>query len=163
MTFRVIALILATWLVPVWALANDCDEVKVKRNNKGFTVKRFVLADGKTTNTTSLKCTLPSLDPTGGMASTPWDFYRIFGEEGNTCTSWTAAVRDYPTNDSTSTPPVCRGTCDPHTLTTLAKGATTSQTFKEPLGEAMEVVTSGVVCADGASIFIDFYWRNQEK
>jgi len=154
-------LVLGLWGLPLVGSADDCDETIVQRNSSTFTVKRILLADGKTTNTTSTKCVPPSRDPipsnTGTVA--PWDFYVLVAEEGNTCALWNAVVRHYPIN-ATAT---CRGTCDPHTLFALDKTGTTDKIFSDPLGEAMDVVTTGVTCSGGVSIFADFYYRNQGK
>jgi len=153
-----LAILFGVW-VPQLAHPADCDEADVRRDNQGFSVKRIVLADGKTTNTTSTKCVPPSRGPTGNQTATPWDHYEIVGEEGNTCTSWTAIVRSYPINDTA----VCRGTCDAHDLATLAKGAVTNKFFVDPLGEGFDVVTSNVTCTGGVSIFLDIYWRNESR
>jgi len=154
-----LALALMAVLSPWNAFADDCDESTVRRDSAQFTVKRVLLADGKTTDTTSTKCVPPQHDPKGGATAAPWDFYMLVGEEGNTCTSWTATVRHYPINAAAS----CRGTCDAHTLFALAKGGTTTKYFVDPLGEAMDVVTTSVDCSGGVNIYADFYYRNQNR
>lgn len=152
-------MLLALLLSPSLAFAADCTETSVLRNNSGFTVKRFLISDADTGISTSTKCVPPQFQATGGMTTAPWDFYRIIAEEGDTCTSWTAEVRDYPINSTA----ICRGTCDPHILGTFDKSAKTSQTFHEPLGEAFDVNITAITCTGGLSVFADFYYRNESR
>lgn len=161
MTVRLITLALVLlWSVP--SLGADCDAVDVRRNNQGFTIQRIKLADGKTTNTTSTKCVPPSLSPTGNQAATPWDFYAVVADEGSTggCTDWDATVRTYPMNVATT---VCREACDAHSLVTLEKTGVTTKFYQDPLGEAFDVVTANVNCPAGVNIYLDLYWRNQNR
>lgn len=161
MLHRWLAFLLCAAL-PAISLAADCTEVSVARNNAGYTVKRYLLADGKTGTGASTKCVPLQTLPLGGHTTTaaPWDFYRFIAEEGDTCTSWTAVVRDYPLNTTTSQ---CRGTCDAHTVVTLDKTATTSRSYREPLGEAQDVNFTAITCSGGVSVYVDFYYRNEGK
>lgn len=153
MRWIVFALVLA--LLPSASWATDCDVLPAARSWGQWSVVRVLLADGKTGTGSSTKCTAQSIR---SATTVPWDFYRFVAEEGDTCTSWTMTVRDYPVNSDTSQ---CRGSCDAHTLATLDKTATTSKTFNEPLGEAMDSNISAISCSGGVSVYLDFYYRDQ--
>lgn len=158
--FTVFALVLL-WGLP--ALAADCTLAATFRDGRGFTVNRYLLADGKTGAGVSTKCVPPETggtSPNATAGTQPWDYYRFFAEEGNTCTSWTAVVRDYPLNTTSSQ---CRGTCDAHTLVTFDKTGTTSKSYNEPLGEALDINVTTITCTGGLSVYVDFYYRNQGK
>ncbi len=149
--------------LPLSVFAADCDVQTVDRESGPWHVERVLLADGKTGTGASTKCVPKQYLARRGTSSTvaaPWDFYRFVGEEGDTCTSWSAKVQDYPINTTSAQ---CRGTCDAHTLVTLAKGATTSRSFREPLGEAQDIDVTAINCSGGVSVFIEFYYRNESN
>lgn len=142
-----VLMFLAAWLLPAAVFAADCSAITTTRTGSGYTVARLILADGKTSTAASTACAIPTRagKPAG------WDSMRCWAEASNSCTDFSAVLRDYPDANE------CNGTCDPQNLVTFAKGGTTSAGFDEVLGETYDVDLTIDTCT--VSVVCDFYYK----
>ena len=108
----------------------------------------MALDDSITANSQTASCTVPTVG---------YDFYEIYIDQPDTCTSLELTVRTTFKNSD------CVDTCDAHDLIDIVHDGITSKMFREPLGEAVSSVVTAYDTCSGAKIFVEFYSRHRGK
>jgi hypothetical protein len=143
------------------AYAADCDLLDHNRDiaGRGFQYEqRVLLADSDSGTGNSTDCDAPTQPRATTDQTWTFDYYVVWVDADDSCTSYTLQVRGVPETDAT----ICEGACDYHVLDTLSSTGDTWKVFEGPLAESFDVnVTAISSCT--VSVYLDFVYRARNR